>query len=162
MDRGSMCFDFGVRILFREDWGIVNMKNKLGLPKPKKVSISKLKKKAWDMFSKWVRLSASTNGYVVCITCGARKNYKELQAGHWLPGRHPSVLFDQRQVHPQCYHCNVGLKGNPILYYHYMENKYGKKEMRDLEKLDRQNKQFKPYELEAIYDIYKRKLSELE
>jgi hypothetical protein len=134
---------------------------KLAFEKPKKISVSKLKKKAWKLFSEYIRRSAIKDGLVVCITCGAQKNYKEMQAGHWLPGRHPSVLFDQRNCHPQCYHCNVGLKGSPIQYYHYMENFYGKKEMKDLERLDRVNKQFKQFELEALIDIFKRKLSEL-
>ena len=134
---------------------------KLKFAKEKKVSISKLKKKAWAQFSLWVRLSASEHGLVQCVTCSAKKPYKEMQAGHWLPGRHNNVLFDERNVHPQCYHCNVGLKGNPIIYYHYMERTYGTPEMTNLELLDIQAKQFKPYELEAIYDIYKRKVNEL-
>jgi hypothetical protein len=42
-----------------------------------------------------------------------------------------------------------------------MERTYGQKVMSELERLDKVNKQFKPYELEAIYDIYKRKVGEL-
>ena len=134
---------------------------KLKFAKPKKVSISKLKEKAWKQFSLYIRLRHAIDGMSMCVTCKTVKNYKELQAGHWIPGRHPSVLFNERNCHPQCYHCNVGLKGNPIAYHHYMENKYGKKAMDELERLDKVNKQFKPYELEAIYEMYKRMVEDI-
>ena len=134
---------------------------KLKFAKKKKVSISKLKEKAWKLFSEWIRRKDAIYGENFCITCGVWKSYKELQAGHWIPGRHPSVLFDERHCHPQCYHCNVGLKGNPLAYYHYMEKNYTKRVRDELERLDKVNKQFKPYELESIIDIYTRKLKEL-
>jgi hypothetical protein len=116
------------------------------------------KKKVWAIFSTYIRLKYANHGYVHCVTCGKGDHYKAMQAGHWIPGRHNAVLFDERNVHPQCYHCNIGLKGNPIVYYHFMERTYGKKVMKELEQKDKEIKQFKLYELEALYDIYKEKL----
>jgi hypothetical protein len=127
----------------------------------KKPSVSKLKKKAWDLFSKWIRSQDAEKGMNMCITCGVWKPWKELQAGHFIPGRHNSILFDERGVHPQCYHCNVGLKGNPRSYDRYMRTMYGEKVIEELETLDQQIKNFKPYELEEIIKMYTKKLKKI-
>ena len=132
--------------------------------KKKTVTVSKIKRKAWEQFSIFIRTRGMVNGFNQCVTCLVWHPYKKLQAGHWIPGRHNSVLFDERNCHPQCYHCNVGLKGNPLSYYHYMEKNYTKKVRDELERLDKVNKQFKVYELEAIYEAYRdlnRQLEEL-
>ena len=124
--------------------------------KPK--TTSQLKKKVWKLFSFYIRYNPSRNGFVHCVTCGKGDNYKNLQAGHWIPGRHNAVLFDERNCHPQCYRCNVGLHGNPIAYHHYMERTYGKLIMNALEKLDKKVKQFTKDELEGLYTTYQQKL----
>jgi hypothetical protein len=131
---------------------------KLPFAKKKKVTVSQLKKKAWTLFSQWVRFSVATDFKSQCITCGVVKPSKELQAGHFIPGRHNSILFDERGCHPQCYHCNIGLKGNPRAYDAYMRAEYGVDVIEDLEMLDTVEHQFKTYELEAIIDQYKQKL----
>lgn len=129
--------------------------------KKKKVSVSKLKKKAWVLFSQWIRMDASINGEAECVTCGEKKPWRELQAGHFIPGRHNSILFDERGVHPQCYHCNIGLKGNPRKYDAYMREVYGEGVIRDLEMLDTIPYQFKPIELKERIKTYTEKLKEL-
>lgn len=135
---------------------------KLKFAKEKKVSISKLKKKAWEQFSLWIRLKDYIDDYkAICVTCGKVLPYKQMQAGHFIPGKHNSVLFDERNVHVQCYTCNVILGGNGPKYYEFMLREYDQKTIDELERLDRINKQYKPFELEAIYDIYKRKVNEI-
>ena len=122
--------------------------------KVKHKSISKLKKKAWTIFSLWVRKSAAdSRGYVVCVTCGRLRHYKEMQAGHFIPGRHNAILFDPRGCHPQDYYCNIGLKGNPRAYDAYMRKEYGEEVIKELELLDR-----KPFPFTASYleDIIKK------
>lgn len=95
-------------------------------PIRKKNSVSKMKQKAWSTFSLWVRLSAADyDGYVRCITCGVKKHYKEMQAGHFIPGRLNAVLFSEEGVHPQCYGCNIGKGGNWPSYYEWMKGMYG-------------------------------------
>jgi len=122
----------------------------------KKKGVSYWKKKCWNLFSELVRKSGSfANGNNSCITCGAIKPWKELQAGHFIPGRHNSVLFDFRNCHPQCYRCNVLLKGNPVEYYEYMLDNYGKKVIKELKELDKELCPFKVYELEIKYDSLK-------
>lgn len=76
-------------------------------------SLKALKKDLWDLFSKDIRrLYADKNGFCECYTCGVRKYWKELQAGHGIAGRGNAILFDKRIVRPQCYSCNIGKHGN--------------------------------------------------
>ena len=60
-----------------------------------------------------------------------------MQAGHWIPGRHNSILFDERNCHSQCYHCNIGLQGSPIKYYDRMLKEYGEEVCDTLKEFDR-------------------------
>ncbi len=99
----------------------------------RKPSVSKLKKKAWSAFSKYIRLMyADQYGNVTCVTCGTKKHYKEMQAGHLVPGRRNSILFDERGVYPQCYRCNICLNGNLLNYLDFMESRHGAREARKI------------------------------
>lgn len=119
--------------------------------KAKLHNVSWWKKKAWSAFSKWIR----ERDEYVCCTCGKQERGPGMHGGHFIPGRHNSVLFDEHNVHAQCYWCNMRLKGNPIKYFRFMQQKYGEAEIYRLEALDKQDKQFTVAELEAIYNRYK-------
>ena len=76
------------------------------------------KKETWKLFSLYIRLKyADDNGYVSCCTCGIKKHYKEMQAGHFIAGRNNSILFEEKCVHPQCGRCNVYKHGNTVEYF---------------------------------------------
>lgn len=114
----------------------------------------------WPLFSLHVRVKdADDRGYNSCITCGVVKHYKDLQAGHFIPGRHNAILFDERGCHPQCYHCNVGLKSNPRRYDRYMRENYGDAVIKELEVLDDTNKQFTKPEIISMIEHYREILS---
>lgn len=120
------------------------------------------KKKTWETFSLYIRLKyADVNGFENCVTCGAFKHYKEMQAGHFIQGRHNSILFDERNVHPQCYHCNIGLGGNQLRYYRFMQNKYGEYVVKELENLDLEKRQFTKDELIELRTRYKLLINEM-
>ena len=79
------------------------------------------KKKAWDAFSKWVRLRdcfASTRTPLVgiCITCDKKWSFKQLQSGHAIAGRRNVILFDEELVHAQCIICNQHNHGESKKY----------------------------------------------
>jgi hypothetical protein len=98
-------------------------------------------------------------GFNRCITCGVRKYYKELQAGHFIPGRHNAILFDERGVHPQCFHCNMsvavgGLNGNPRKYDAFMRKTYGDGVVAELDALDMTERKFTPQELIDLREKY--------
>ena len=85
---------------------------------------SKLKTKAWNLFSKYIRLrDADKEGYCTCCTCGKKMHYKEAQAGHFIDSRNNTVLFDENLVHAQCVGCNMFKKGNKVNYTLFMMRK---------------------------------------
>jgi hypothetical protein len=91
--------------------------------KPKKLSY--YKKRAWDAFSLWVRKSNEVDGLVECYTCGKRKPYKEMNAGHGIGGRNNAILFDERIVKPQCAGCNIWGRGQYQVFTRKLINELG-------------------------------------
>lgn len=140
------------------------------MAKAKKGTLTWWKKKAWDAFSKWVRLrdaieTTGTKTDLVCCTCG--KQYPAFgkgcaQAGHYVPGRSHILLFEEHGVHGQCYNCNCTLKGSPQNYRDFMLSKYGERETSRIEQ-SRFNRTFKyrTFDLEEIRDKYKMLYEEL-
>ena len=60
-------------------------------------TLSYLKKKLWKLVSEYVRRSgADRNGNCRCCSCGVLRNWKELQAGHFIDGRSNGILWDLR------------------------------------------------------------------
>jgi len=116
---------------------------------------SYFKKKAWEAFSRYIRLKyADKEGNVVCVTCGAIKPWDQMQAGHFVPGRTGGILFDERGVHPQCVRCNIFLRGNLIEYYPFMLKTYGETIVNELRALKTKNVQFKSKDYEEILNKY--------
>src|SRR3990167_3468441 len=96
----------------------------------RKITLSKAKQRAWNAFSKYIRLrdcfkTTRRRDLGLCVTCSRAKEFKLLHAGHFLPGRHSSILFDEVGCHAQCYVCNVVLGGNGARYYEFMLKEYG-------------------------------------
>lgn len=111
-------------------------------PKIKHVNMSALKKKAWKHFSWAVRTKGAYDPgdgglWNKCYTCGRIIPCKMLQAGHFIPGRHNKNLFDYRGCRPQCYVCNIRLKGNSIIYYKKMQEEVGQEVIDELMAQDR-------------------------
>lgn len=135
--------------------------------KPAK-SISKLKKEAWDLFSKFIRSRdcLATTGdieYGKCVTCGRVYPFGQLQASHFIDGRTKPVLFNEDIVYAGCMSCNVFKKGNKDAYTPFMINKYGTEKV--LEFLDlrhNKDKTWRRCELEEVIERYKIKLNELQ
>lgn len=106
---------------------------KTPLKKISKKPIKVAKRKAWEAFSRFIRLrdALKTTGgreTALCYTCD--KPYPIsgkgcIQAGHFIGGRGNLVLFDERQVHAQCYNCNINLKGKWNVYLVKMRKEYG-------------------------------------
>ena len=109
--------------------------------KKKRHGLTWWKKKAWNLFSEYVRLrdaieTTGTTHSLVCFTCG--KTYPAFgrgcaQAGHFVPGRSHILLFEEHGVHGQCYNCNINLKGSPQNYRDKMIEKYGVEETERIE-----------------------------
>jgi hypothetical protein len=138
------------------------------IAKPKKISAAKAKDKAWKVFSQYIRRKyADFLGYASCVTCGIRKHYKDLHAGHFIDGRNNTVLYDERLVHPQCFHCNSKhpgcLSGNKVAYTVFMMKTYGYtvEEIKRFQDMYYSSKPMKAWEHDEIRIKYEQKLKEL-
>lgn len=126
----------------------------------KKKSQSQLKKDCWKECSLFVRQSnADQNGICTCATCGVRKHWKELQAGHAIGGRHNYILFDLDILFPQCPTCNIWRGGEYEKFAVILIKKHGLDWYE--EKLRYKSKQFTAQELIDLKDAFKEKLKHL-
>jgi hypothetical protein len=92
----------------------------------RKLSASGLKKKAWRLFSEYIRRrDADEGGTLSCITCGKLMHWKEAHAGHAIPGRHNAVLLDPEITFGQCPVCNLWKSGNYPIYTTVLIKKHG-------------------------------------
>jgi hypothetical protein len=132
----------GIEKGYKKVDGVVRVK------KPRLETIARLKAKTWQWVSIYVRTrGADWKGYNTCVTCGKRDHWRRLQAGHFIPGRRNSIIFDFRHIYPQCQRCNVFLHGNLINYYPYMVKRVGESVIEELKQLNNQDKQFRREEL---------------
>lgn len=137
-------------------------KRKRKIIRKSRTSVSKLKKKLWVLVSEFVRRSsADKDGFVKCVTCGARKHWKEMQAGHFEQGRKNAILYVLKGIHPQCIQCNIFLHGNLRKYEKFMKQTYGQKCIDSLDALRETTVQFTTPQLLSMIDQYKKKLARL-
>ena len=134
--------------------------------KKKPKSIQKLKDEVWTIFSEYIRKRdclRTTGGleWGRCITCGLPFKYAELQAGHFIPGRHNSILFEETCVHAQCYRCNVPMGGEPLKYRREIIKLYGEDYDLKLEEQAMETRKFSREELEGMKAHYRQKIKEL-
>lgn len=128
----------------------------------KRTKKQRLKDRTWKLFSEWIRRKAADKkGNVKCVTCTNEGYWKSFQAGHFIPGRRNSILFVEENCHVQCYACNVCNHGNLIPYYEFMENKYGKKKIKELKKLKERSVTFNESDYETMIEQLKLKIKEL-
>jgi len=95
----------------------------------KKLS-SKDKAKAWDKFSRFIRIRdcLQTTGLPfvgLCVTCQRRFHIRNLQSGHCIPGRSNIKLFDEKLTNIQCRYCNEYKHGQKKKYEAVMIKRYG-------------------------------------
>lgn len=126
------------------------------------MTITKIKKDAWNWCSKYIRLKyADRNGFVGCYTCGVVKHWKEMQAGHGLSGRGNTILFEEKIICPQCSTCNVFKGGNYDVFHVKLEKENGLGFLEKMLKQKHQMKQFTLKEILVIRDKYKKLTEEL-
>lgn len=127
-------------------------------------------KKEWNAFSKYIRLrdwarQTDPDPWTApCVSC--RKMYPIAgvgcaQAGHFITRKRTAILFDEKNVHAQCYNCNHTLKGNWDQYYEAMLDMYGQEAIDDLMQRRFDHVKRPLYELEEGRDYWLRKLGEL-
>ena len=82
-----------------------------------------------------------------------------MQAGHFIPqAQGNAVRFDLRNIHVQCYRCNINLGGNGPEYYPFMLEKYGQDVIDELRKLSNTSVKFTAPELQDMIKEMERKI----
>jgi len=87
-------------------------RTKLGKTSKQKISV--LKRKLWEMFSKYIRQRDKG----ICFTCDRKCEGSGYHAGHFVPKSvgGMTLYFHEKNVHGQCYNCNINLSGNQYIY----------------------------------------------
>ena len=95
------------------------------IPKSKKKpSRSKLVKKLDAVFSQYIRLKDSADGYATCFTCGKKDHWKKLQNGHFQSRKHYATRWDEQNCQVQCAGCNVFRYGEQFLFAKYLDERF--------------------------------------
>jgi len=126
--------------------------------KKKLKSISKLKKEADAVFSKFIRQRDKG----ICETCGVKKEEKYQQCGHYIPRSHMNTRYDEENCNCQCFRCNIKLKGNMDEYAIRLKSKYGTGILERLHKRKQIIRQFKRKDFEDLIAHYKNIISNKE
>lgn len=122
----------------------------------KAMSISSLKKKADDIFSIFIRRRDQGK----CITCGTVKEWKHMQAGHYIPRDCLELRYSEVNCHCQCPGCNIFRKGNYTIYSIRLMELYGPNILYELDEIVKKYKEdgLKQYKQDfylSIIDKYK-------
>ena len=125
--------------------------------------IGKLKKLLWTEFALYNKLIRSEDGqYCSCYTCGKPLEIgtSNCQMGHWLPkGGYSVHYFEENNVRPQCYHCNISLSGNTAVFEYELRNEIGDDRVNDMfECRSEKIKRDKSWYIDKI-DSYKEKFT---
>jgi len=113
------------------------------------------------VFSKYIRTKYSNNGKVECVTCGRQYEIAKIQNGHFISRKHYATRWDEENVAPQCYGCNVMQQGQQYLFAKWLDNKYGEGKADELLQRSREVVKLSDYELKEMIDLYKQKLNQL-
>jgi hypothetical protein len=95
---------------------------------------SKAEEKAWVAFSRMIRTRDEIGGYFRCPTCGRTLPIDQADAGHYITRARKATMFDEKNVHAQCRHCNRFQEGNHFIYRQWLVDKYGAEEVEAMER----------------------------
>ena len=122
-------------------------------------SRSRVIKQLDRIFSKYIRLKYSVDGYVQCYTCGKWERVEKMTVGHFVKRQYIGTRFDERNVKPQCRGCNYFLQGNDSVFAEKLKEEYGENILQILE-LERR-KRLEMSDLLLLLEFYKKELANL-
>jgi hypothetical protein len=135
-----------------------------------KKTISKVVEDCAVALQKVVRMKAAIaenlDGYVTCVSCGVKKHWKELDAGHYFSRGDKSVKLMEENIHPQCKGCNIRMSHGDTkvvtAYRRHMVDMYGEDFLDHLEALAWTPTKFNRAEIEALTKTLKAQIKEYE
>jgi len=114
------------------------------------------------VFSQWVRRKdADHRGYVECWTCGKVLPWSRVDAGHFQSRAKFSTRWDEMNVKPQCKGCNGFRSGEQFKFARKLDAVYGQGTAEEIERISNQTRKYSVEELEALIDVYNRRLRKL-
>jgi len=120
--------------------------------------MTQLKRRADKEFSKYIR----ERDEGVCYTCGVKKPIAQMQAGHFVTRACHALRWDERNVHCQCFRCNIPLKGNLDTYAFKLTQEYGPKILEEFQREKNVIFKINRFFLENLIKIYKNKREALD
>ncbi len=106
-------------------------------------------------FSIYIRQrGADENGFNSCVSCGVRKHWSELQAGHYYSRVFLGTRYHETNTFPQCPVCNVLRRGNMASYARFMYATYPQSMLDELDALHKKVVKFDRSDLEALIVKY--------
>lgn len=127
--------------------------------------LRRAKNRLWKKISELVRRKyADENGLVKCFTCGTKKPWAELDAGHFIPaGNCAALRYDLRHIRPQETGCNRFKGGNPIIFRIELCKEIGEDAVKELEQvyLSHQTKKWNLSEIESLEEEIDLELAKL-
>lgn len=127
----------------------------------RKKSIKYIKKQLDDIYSLYIRWKDAKDGKNRCFTCNVELPIKELQDGHYESRRFLALRYFDGNNNPQCFRCNITLKGNYTVYALRMIEKYGKEHL-DLLAIKKHNTvKWTAFEYQLLIDEYTEKVKVL-
>jgi len=129
--------------------------------KKEKTPLQLAKEKLMSLAKKYIKLRDGPT----CWTCGKTglKGW-DLQGGHFIRDSVGGVLlrYDEHNIHPQCYRCNMHLGGNEGEYTIKMVKEYGKKFVDQMFVTKNQAKvKWSLHNYEEKIEYYEKKIAEL-
>ena len=97
---------------------------KTRLKRKSKTPLAKAKLKLWEICKQLVRKRDGS----ICVICGKENlTGSNWHTGHLIPSASCGgyLRYDLRNLHSNCYHCNVNLGGNGAEYYRVVKDYYG-------------------------------------
>jgi hypothetical protein len=135
------------------------------MAKKSKSELKTAKKKAWELFSRYIRLKdADQDGNTKCVTCGKVDSYKKMQAGHAISGRGGRVLFEEKIVRPQCFYCNMVKNGRYDDFIYFLTEIEKSMTIEEYWEIKKESKLPCKLSLQDFIDVqekYKQKIKEL-
>lgn len=130
--------------------------------KKKRESVKQLKSKLWTVFSKFVRIrDADREGFITCITSGARMWWQQSQAGHFMSRRYNATFIHEKNVHAQSPHSNMFLAGEQYIYGKRLDELYGQGTADEMVRLSKTEFKFTIEWLKEKTDYYTKEVERM-
>jgi len=130
--------------------------------KKKKPERKKLVKKLDKIFSQYTRAKfMDDTGMIECYTCGVKKSFNQIQAGHFMSRKSYSTRWLEKNVMPQCVGCNMFKQGMQYEFGKRLDKDFGIGTAERINQLSKQTKKISTYDLELMIQEYQDKLNDL-